>query len=134
MTVITVLFTTRVIEKPNQLVLFVNITGLVKMFSCMGKGGIDSLLSGNVKYGASGLGGFYTGSNAFAMASATMFFFALTSLMLIYDKNYASQRSLLIFKNPILVKFLKFLLPIFVFGIVFNVVALFSRGKRLHWQ
>jgi putative inorganic carbon (hco3(-)) transporter len=127
-TVITVLFTTRVIEKPNQLVLFVLIIGLVTSFHA-GKGGIDSLLSGNVKYGASGLGGFYTGSNAFAMASATMFFFALTSLMLIYDKN--CQRTLLIFKNPILVKLLKLLLPIFVFGIVFNVVALFSRGSAI---
>lgn len=128
LTIATVLFTTRVIETPNQLVLFVLMVGLVISFHA-GKGGIDSLLSGNVKYGTDGLGGFYTGSNAFAMASATMFFFALTSLMLIYDKNCTA--ALRVFKNQTLVKSLKFLLPILVFGIVFNVVALFSRGSAL---
>lgn len=127
-TFVTVIFTPRVINRPNYFFILILMLGCTIGFHA-GKTGISSMLTGEVRYGFTGLGGFYTGSNAFAMASAMMFFFTLASTLIIYDKNLT--RSLTVRKIPFFLKSLKILMPIMTLGVIFNVITLFSRGSAL---
>ena len=94
-----------------------------------GKAGVVAMLAGGqVNYGATNLKGLFSGSNAFAMGTASMLF------LMVFLFLQAFNRKTLAFFPGVISKYkllLKIALFVIVVGSAFNIVSLYSRGSAL---
>lgn len=125
---IAILLSIDITNTEKKLVYLIGIVSLSLGFYA-GKAGIVSIMSGGASnYGASSLGGTFSGSNAFAMGTATILFF----LVFLYQQlsNPKTLESLPKFITTYK-KYIQILLLITIVGSVFNIISLFSRGSAI---
>jgi O-antigen ligase len=125
-----VFFTIKVVDSANKMFVLLAMIAAIISFHA-GKAGLQSLLGiGGTFYGSSEMGGMFSGSNAFALGSAILLFFVLNTLMIISNKK--SRRVFVLpSRFPRLTKLSKIIVPILIVGIIYNVIALSSRGSAL---
>jgi O-antigen ligase len=125
-----VLLTIRVIDTPRKFYLIVVVIGGSIAFHA-GKAGLQSLAGmGGSFYGAASMQGLFSGSNSFAFGSAVLLFYNLFLIRMAYDKK-AIQYLPKKFQSEFFLKGIKYVGPIVCLGIIYNVIALFSRGSAL---
>jgi putative inorganic carbon (HCO3(-)) transporter len=90
-----------------------------------GKSGIFALLTGANYYNAKQLGGFASGSNAYALSTGMILFFMILTFQFIDSKELVGERKKWFYR------LLKFLFFVIVFGSFYNIMALQSRGSFL---
>ncbi len=119
-----VLVTTEIIEKKKHLYWLIAVIALSIGFHS-GKGGIHALITGGSFYGAHNLSGMFSGSNAFALGTGILIFFMIISFQCIKymplkkdDKN--TRIAIFAFQATLLMM---------IFGSIYNIIALSSRGS-----
>jgi len=94
-----------------------------------GKGGLVAMASGGASnYGASNLQGMFSGSNAFAMGTATILFLLVFMYTLIKNETSIKHFPKFVQKHKRVFKWGMILL---IMGSVFNIVTLFSRASAI---
>lgn len=123
---IVVLLTTEILEKKDKIAWLITVIALSIGFHS-GKGGIHALITGGDYYGADNLTGLFSGSNSFALGTGILVFFMIFSMQFISEiKNETTN-----FLKLIIVKSYIFLMPILIFGSIYNIISLQSRGSFL---
>lgn len=113
--------------KKKLLILIVTVALSLGFYS--GKGGLVAMLSGGASnYGAANLGGTFTGSNAFAMGTATILFFLIFLYQQLNNNKTLECLPALITRHRTFIKLSLFLM---ILGSVFNIISLFSRGSAI---
>jgi O-antigen ligase len=129
---IIVLLTTETLEKRFIIFWLITVIGLSLGFHS-GKGGIYALISGGDNYGASNLTGLFSGSNAYALGTGMLIFFMIFSMQLINNDSLKIKNNFPIFflKNVPSKFFLlyKIILLLTIFGSIYNIISLQSRGS-----
>jgi putative inorganic carbon (HCO3(-)) transporter len=129
-TIVAVLFTIKVVDSANRMFALIIMIAAIIGFHA-GKAGLKSMLGmGGSFAGAGTMGGMFSGSNAFALGSATLLFFLLNVVIILSNKKSLNVM-LLLRKFPRLSKYAKLILPIVALGVIFNVISLSSRGSAL---
>ena len=123
--ILTVFITTEVIEQKKHFYWLITVIALSIGFHS-GKGGFYALLTGGDFYGASNLSGLFSGSNAFALGTGILIFYMIISFQGI---KYIELNNYL--KNGKAQFLFKALLIIMIFGSLYNIIALSSRGSFL---
>jgi O-antigen ligase len=125
-----IFLTIRVTDTPKKFYLIVAIVAASIAFHS-GKAGLLSLLGmGGSYYGASTLTGLFAGSNSFAFGSAVLLFFNIFIVKMAHTKNAITYLPSKL-QSKRLIKAIKFFGPIVAIGMIYNVIALFSRGAAL---
>ncbi len=128
--ILVVLLTERIVSNHQQLLGVVFIVGASLGFYS-GKGGIHALLGGGaVNYGASNLTGLFSGSNGFALGSAILLFFIIFIYQMSGKEQYQKYAPAFV-QSERLRLIAKYVSMAMIFGTVYNVVSLFSRGSAL---
>jgi putative inorganic carbon (HCO3(-)) transporter len=128
--ILAVLLTERVVDTPRKFYLIIVVIGGSLAFHA-GKAGLQSLVGiGGTFYGAATMQGLFSGSNSFAFGSAVLLFYNLFLIRMAYDKK-AIQFLPKKLQSDIFLKGIKYIGPIMCFGIIYNVISLFSRGSAL---
>lgn len=90
-----------------------------------GKGGLVALSTGADYYGAEHLTGLFAGSNAYALGSAMLLFFMIFTFQFVNKYSSIDERG---GGNKTLNEVFKYLMLLLIFGSIYNIVALQSRG------
>ena len=97
------------------------------------KGGFHALISGTSLYGLNVLGGFLSGSNAYALATGMIIFMDIFCIQYLYGeiKKAKEFSGTVRFTQSMMQKGLLLLCLLIAFGSFYNVIALESRGSFL---
>lgn len=135
--IVIVLITAEIIEQKKHLYWLITVIALSIGFHS-GKAGFYALSSGANFYGISNLTGLFSGSNAFALGTGILIFYMIISFQGIKyidlksdNKNWKPFlliKALLKWKNFFLFKTLFIMM---IFGSLYNIIALSSRGSFL---
>jgi putative inorganic carbon (HCO3(-)) transporter len=99
-----------------------------------GKGGIVALITGASYYGRSQLGGFLSGSNAYALSSGVVLFiliFLSQCFNQSLKKSFRGFNYLSISNNALFNRGMKYLFILLALGTFYNIIALSSRGSMI---
>ena len=118
-----VLLSAEVIKDKKSLLGLILVIALSLAFHSS-KGGIYALMTGANYYDSEQLGGFLSGSNAYALGTAIILFFMIFSYQEIVQEETRAKLN-----RPLLLSLIKWVLVIAIFGSAYNIVALQSRGS-----
>ncbi len=124
--IFTVLLSVELIKDRKTLFLLISVIAFSIAFHS-GKGGLVAMASGANNYGANNLSGLFSGSNAYALGSAMLMFFMIFTFQFA-KKSWADSGGVL---TPWakLNTILKYLMLLLIFGSIYNVMSLQSRGS-----